>query len=182
MPTISQLPATSLVTAADQIPISQGGAACSVSIGTLLANTQPAILTPTGSLLGRTSLGPGGPEQVEVGIGLLLNDATLVATGVDHADFPVQSTLTLSDAAVVSSDGVPKLLQLSLLRSLFSPGANISIDPDGTISAASAGEITTGTSGSSISSLPTVTTISSGDLVEISQSGSDHAIAYTNFI
>lgn len=181
MPTISQLPATSQVTAADQLPISQGGSACSVSVGTLLADTQPAILAATGTLLGRTSLGAGGPEPVEVGIGLLLNTNTLVATGADHANYPTQGTLTLSDEAVLNSEGNPKLLQLSLLRGLFSPGSNILIDQYGTISATT--DITSsGTSGFSITGLPTVTTISAGDLVGISQSGSDHTITYGNLI
>ena len=178
MPTISQLPVASQVTAADQLPISQGGSACSVSVGTLLAGTQPAILAPTGMLLGRTSLGPGGPDPVNVGIGLLLNTDTLVATGADHATFSVQSVLTLSDDVVLSSGGNPKLLQLPLLRGLFSSGSNISIDQAGTISATFIG----GTSGYSITSLPTVTSISSADLVAISQAGSDHTIAYGNLV
>lgn len=181
MPTISQLPAASQVTAADQLPISQDGSVCSVSVGTLLASTQPAILAATGTLLGRTSLGTGAPDAVDVGIGLLLNTDSLVATGADHATFPVQSTLTLSDEAVLSSSGNPKLLQLSLLRSLFSAGSNIAIDQSGTISATLAGG-TAGTSGYSITGLPTVTTISSSDLVAISQSESDHTITYANFI
>jgi hypothetical protein len=178
MPTISQLPTASQVTAADQLPISQGGSACSVSVGTLLADTQPAILAATGTLLGRTSLGPGGPEPVDVGIGLFLNTNTLVATGADHAYFSVQGTLTISDQAVLSSQGNPMLLQLSLLRGLFSAGSNISIDQNGTISST----FVESTSGYSITNLPTVTTISAGDLVGISQSGSDHAITYANFI
>jgi hypothetical protein len=182
MPTISQLPAASQVTAADQIPISQGGAARSVSVGALLAGTQPAILAATGTMLGRTSLGPGGPDSLEVGIGLLLNSDGLVATGADHASFPVQGTLTLSDEAVLSSEGSPKLLQLSLLRGLFSPGQNISIDQYGTISATVAGGIFANASGYSITNLPIVTTISSGDLVAISQAGLDHTITYANLI
>ena len=59
MPTISQLPVTSQVTAADQLPISQGGSVCSVSVGALLAGTQPAISVATGSLLGRYEFGAG---------------------------------------------------------------------------------------------------------------------------
>jgi len=182
MPTISQLPATSQVTAADQLPISQGGSACSVSVGTLLAGTQPAILAATGTLLGRTSLGPGGPDPVGIGTGLLLNTDTLVATGADHATYPVESNLTLSDDAVLNSEGVPKLLQLSLLRGLFSSGSNISIDQFGTISATLPSGTLSGSSGYSITGLPTVGSISSGDLVAISQSGSDHTIAYANLI
>jgi hypothetical protein len=153
-----------------------------VSVGTLLAGIQPAILAATGTLLGRTSLGPGGPDPVGVGVGLLLNTDTLVATGADHASFPVQGTLTLSDEAVLSSEGNPKLLQLSLLRGLFSSGSNIAIDQYGTISAILEGGTSGGTSGYSITDLPTVTTISAGDLVAISQAGLDHTISYANLI
>ncbi len=182
MPTISQLPAASQVTAADQIPISQGGTACSVNVGALLAGTQPAILAPTGSLLGRTSLGPGGPDSIGVGLGLLLSNSTLVATGAEQASFPVQGTLTLSDEAVLNSEGNPKLLQLPLLRGLFSAGSDISIDQNGTISFAPGAGTTAGSSGYSISSLPTVPTISASDLVAISQAGSDYTITYANLI
>lgn len=182
MPTISQLPVTSEVTASDQLPISQGGAVCSVSVGTLLAGSQPAVLVATGSLLGRTSLGPGGPEPVEVGVGLLLNSDTLVATGADHATFSAQSTLTLNDEAVLSSEGIPKLLQLPLLRGLFCAGPNISIDQNGTISAILEDGASSVTSGYSITNLPTVTAISSDDFVAISHNGLDCTIAYDNLI
>jgi len=178
MPTISQLPATSQVTAADQIPISQSGSVCSVNVGTLLAATQPAIMIPTGNLFGRTSLGPGGPDPVAVGMGLSLNAATLAATGADHATFAVEGSITLADQAVVNSTGSPRLLPLPLLRGLFSAGTNIAIDQNGTISATATG----GTSNDSISTLPTVGTISAGDLVAISQSGTDHTISYANLI
>ena len=178
MPTISQLPATSQVTAADQLPISQGGSACSVDVGSLLATTQPAIMIATGSLFGRTSLGPGGPEPVTVGTGLLLNSTTLAANGTDHAGFPSEGALSLTDQAVVNSAGSPKLLPLPLLRGLFSPGSNIAIDENGTISAT----VANGTSGYSITALPTVATISAGDLVAISQAGTDHTITYANLV
>jgi len=178
MPTISQLPAISQVTAADQIPISQSGSVCSVSVGTLLADTQPAIMIPTGNLFGRTSLGPGGPDPVAVGMGLSLNAATLVATGADHATFAVEGSITLTDQAVVNSTGSPKLVPLPLLRGLFSAGANIAIDQNGTISATATGTA----SNYSVTALPTVETISAGDLVAISQSGTDHTIPYASFI
>lgn len=182
MPTISQLPATSQVTAADQIPISQSGSVCSVNVGTLLAATQPSIMIPTGNLFGRTSLGPGGPDPVAVGVGLSLNAATLVATGADHATFAVEGSITLTDQAVVNSTGSPKLLPLPLLRGLFSAGANITIDQNGTISATATGTASGGTSNYSITALSTVGTISAGDLVAISQSGTDHTISYANLI
>ena len=103
-------------------------------------------------------------------------------TKPSHADFPGQDTLTLSDEVVLSSDGNPKLLQLSRLRGLFSPGSDISIDQYGTISVVPVSNSVAGTSEYSITNLPTVVTISSGDLVAISQAGSDHTIPYADLI
>lgn len=176
MPTISQLPSVTQVTAADQIPLSQAGVTRSVSVGALLSSTQPAILTPSGTLLGRDSLGQGGPEAVTVGVGLALNSATLAATGADHAGFVSQTTLVPSDQAVLSSNGQPKLLALSLLRQLFSAGSNVAINSAGTISA------TIGEQLSSIASMPAATSPSSQDLLAISQGGTDHAISYASLL
>jgi hypothetical protein len=57
MPTIAQLPVAGSVSAADELPISQGGLVSAVSVGVLLASTQPSIFVDSSSLLGRTSLG-----------------------------------------------------------------------------------------------------------------------------
>lgn len=153
-----------------------------VSVGTLLATTQPAIMAPTGSLLGRNSLGSGGPEPVSVGTGLQLASETLTATGADHATFAVSAALTATDQAVINSSGTPKLLQLSLLRGLFFSGENISIDSSGTISAA--GDV--GNNGTatpySITDLSSVSSIAASDLVGISQGGEDHSISYSSLI
>lgn len=183
MPTIAQLPALSQVDPADEIPLSHSGSAQSVSVGTLLASTQPAIQAPTGALLGRVSLGPGGPEPVTVGLGLVLQGSTLDATGADHATFPSETTLQPTDQAVVCSGGSPKLLELSLLRGLFSAGENVAINSSGTISTlvSSAGG-TAGNGSYSISGLPAVTTISQNDLVGINQGGNDCCISYQNFL
>jgi hypothetical protein len=183
MPTIDQLPSLSAVYPADEIPLSHGGAAQSISVGTLLSGVQPAIQAPAGTLLGRVSLGPGGPEPISVGTGLGLQSSVLNATGADHADFPSQTVLEPSDQAVVSSGGSPMLLDLSLLRGLFSAGSNIAIDSAGTISA-TGGSTSSGVSGASysIGSLPVVTTISTGDLVGISQGGTADSITYQNFL
>ncbi|HME19865.1 MAG TPA: fibronectin type III domain-containing protein [Acetobacteraceae bacterium] len=177
MPTISQLPSVSEVTAADAIPVSQNGVTHSVSVGSLLASMQPAIISDSGTLLGRSSLGSGGPESVTVGSGLLLNAGTLTASPFDLAEVPQQSTLTATDHALLDSNGVLALLPVSSLRGLFSAGTNISIDANGTISAA--GGVT---SSYSITSLAPVTTIASGDLVAISQGGTDHTISYANLL
>ncbi len=174
MPTIPQLPTTDQVNAADEIPLSQGGITRTASVGTLLASTQPAILAPTGTLLGRVSLGPGGPEPIAVGAGLSLANATLAANGTDHAGFAEQGTLQPTDEVVLNSGGTPKRMALGLLRGLFSAGANITIDGSGTISGALAASTITG--------LSQVSTIAANDLVAISQGGVDHTITYANLL
>lgn len=183
MPTISQLPSVTQVTPADEVPLSQNGATRSVSVGTLLSNMQPAIVSASGTLLGRSSLGAGSPETISVGTGLILAAGTISVSGEEVADFQEQTALVTTDQAVLNSAGNPKLLSLSLLRGLFSAGSNISISPTGTISA----NVTSGgTSGQataySITSLEPVTTIATSDLVAISQGGTDHTISYGNFI
>lgn len=178
MPTIGQLPVLTQVNPADEIPVSHGGTTQSVTVGALLSSTQPAIQAASGTLLGRVSLGPGGPEPVAVGVGLVLQGGSLGATGADHATYPLQPTLRPTDQAVVCSEGVPKLVELSLLRGLFSPGTNVTIDSAGTISTAAS---SSGGS-NSITGLSTVTTIAQGDLVAISQGGADHTITYENFL
>jgi hypothetical protein len=75
------------------------------------------------------------------------------------------------------------LMQTSLLRGLFSAGQNIAIDSDGTISSAIVNSATqAANSGSFIESLQVVTTIVAQDLVAVSHSGSDCAIAYSNLV
>lgn len=182
MPTISQLPSASQITAADEVPLSQSGATMAVSVGALLASTQPAIMAPTGSLLGRVSLGNGGPEPIAVGVGLQLAANSLTATGADHADFAAETVLTPTDQVVVNSGGTPKLLDLALLRGLFSPGPNISIDVSGTISADVAAGNSGGAGPYSIAELPSVSTIAAMDLVGISQGGADRGIPYADLI
>src|SRR5690348_10668845 len=139
MPTIPQLPAVTAVTAADEIPLSQNGTTHSVTVGTLLAGVQPAIISATGSLLGRISVGPGGPESIAVGSGLTLNGGTISASGSDYATFAQQTSLVTTDQVVLNSSGNPRLLSLSLLRGLFAAGSNVTIDSTGTISATSSG-------------------------------------------
>jgi hypothetical protein len=185
MPTITQLPFTSQVTAADSLPISQSGVTHSVTVGTLLASMQPAVMAESRTLLGRISLGAGGPESIAVGSGLVLSGGTLAASGTDLVTFPQTTTLIPTDQVVVEGGGNPKLLPLSLLRGLFSPGANISIDATGTISAniSVGGGGTSGQSGSySITALSSVPSIGATDLIAISQSGGDHTITYQNLL
>lgn len=180
MPTIPQLPAVTAVTAADEIPLSQNGTTHSVTVGTLLAGVQPAIISATGSLLGRTSVGPGGPEPIAVGPGLTLNGGTISASVSDYDTFAQQTSLVTTDQVVLNSSGNPRLLSLSLLRGLFAAGSNVTIDSAGTISATSSGSSSSSTT--SIGALTPVSSIAAGDLVAISQGGSDHAITYANLL
>ena len=88
MPTISQLPPANAVSATDEVPISQAGtdALCvgrrAFGVGTTRDYRRTLL-----SLLGRTSLGSGSPEQVDLGLGLSLSNGTLIADGLDHCGF-----------------------------------------------------------------------------------------------
>jgi hypothetical protein len=183
MPTIAQLPAATSVTPADAMPISQGGTTRAVLVGDLLASTQAAITIQSPSLLGRTSLGAGMPEQVSAGVGLKLSDGVLSANGSDHASFPAATSLTSDAALVISQQGNPMLLPVSMLRGLFSAGQNVAISPSGTISAAIGAGSSGGTGfGSAIGALSVVGTVSAQDLVPVSHAGLDCAISYGNLI
>jgi hypothetical protein len=175
MPTISQLPVATSVTAADELPVSQEGTTHAVSIGTLLAGTQPAIIAETGSLLGRISLGAGSPESVTIGEGLALKAGTLVASPLDLTSLPHQTTLSISDNAVVNSGGVLTLLPMSALRGLLFCRRQHQYRCQRHGLCGSAGNY-------SITQLTPVGTIASTDLVAISQNGTDHTISYANLL
>ncbi len=203
MPTINQLPVATQINASDVLPISQAGATRSASIGNLLAATQPVITIASNTLLGRVSLGPGGPEPVAIGLGLVLTSGSLLATGADHATFPTSSGLVVTDEAIISSTGQPRQLPLSQLRGLFTAGANVTIDPNGVIAATGSGSSpgsigATGAtgpigpagavgltgpagSGTSVTNAPITSSVAATDLVGVSQAGKDHAISVANF-
>jgi len=128
MTTIAELPAVATVGPGDLLPLSQAGLTYSVSVSQLTASLQPVINVPTGDLLGRKSAGVGGPESVALGAGLALSDGTLAANGGDHAGFPLQAAMSLSDNIVVETGGAPGLLAISALRGLFTAGTGIAIN------------------------------------------------------
>jgi hypothetical protein len=134
MTTIAQLPFASSVGPSDLLPLSQAGLLYSVTVSLLTADLQPLITVPTGDLLGRQSMGTGAPESIGVGAGLVLSGAQLAANGADHAGFPVQSAMSLSDDLVINSSAGPGLLPVAALRGLFSPGSGVAIDANGVIS------------------------------------------------
>ncbi len=133
MTTIAQLPPVSSVGSEDMLPLSQTGLLYSVTVSQLTAELQPLITVPTGELLGRKSTGSGGPESISMGAGLGLNAGVLAANGGDHASFPMQSAMSISDDIVVSSNGAPGLLPVTALRGLFQAGTGLEIDDNGVI-------------------------------------------------
>lgn len=108
MPTILQLPQTGTVTPADLVPLSQFGTTCATSMGDLLASAQPAIMAPTGALLGRNSIGAGGPEPVVVGSGLGLNAGTLAALGI--TGLATTTTIAAADLVGISQGGADRTI------------------------------------------------------------------------
>ncbi len=135
MPTIPQLPGATQVNADDELPLSQGGVTRSVTVGELLAGTQPALTVSSGTLLGRVSLGAGGPEPVAVGTGLTVSQGTLSATGGEITTFPQNPALAAGDQLVLNSGGQPALLPATALRALYLAGTNVAITGNGVISA-----------------------------------------------
>ncbi len=183
MPTISQLPAAKGVSADDEIPISQQGNVKAIAVGELLSSTQPAIIINQSSLLGRVSLGPGSPEEIGVGTGVGLSSGTLVANGGDHAEYPAASTLLLTSDLVISNQGSAMLMPTQALRSLYSAGANITIDAEGVIS--SVGSQVPGAnalSGGAIGALRAVASAGPQDILPICQGGTDCGISYANLL
>jgi hypothetical protein len=178
MPTISQLPSADIVSASDLIPISQGGSVHSISVGALLAQTQPAIIVGPPSLLGRFSIGPGGPDTIALGDGLALNSGTLTSSSFNLGSLPLQTNLDPDDQIVVTNDGTSQLVGLNLVRELFSAGPNITIDSNGVISGSALG----GGGTYSLAALTSVTAIASGDLVGVNLGGQDHTITYSNLL
>jgi hypothetical protein len=118
MPTIAQLPAAATVGSNDELPISQSGILNSVTVSELLASAQPQLTLPTGALLGRVSLGAGGPEPVEVGVGLRVITGSIEANGTDHVGFPLHTDLAKGDTVVINSGGAPALIPAGVLQGL----------------------------------------------------------------
>jgi hypothetical protein len=135
MPTIDELPSASSTSPQDVLPIEQSGVTRSVSVAELLSGTQPAIEVPSPSVLGRASLGPGGPESLSVGRGLAVQNASIAANGGDHAYFAQSQSFLSTDEVIINSSGTPKQLPIPALRSLFSAGTNVTINQNGVIGA-----------------------------------------------
>ena len=159
MPKISQLPPSDTVSAADLLPVSQSGTTNAVSVGALLAQTQPAIIAPSPSLLGRTSIGPGGPEVVGIGGGLTLTNGTLNAATADLTLLPVRTFLAETDRMLVTNQDGAGQITVDHIRDLFGSGTTVSLN-----------------------GLTPVTSLAQGDLIAVNQGGKDHTITYGNLL
>lgn len=144
MPTIDQLPPATSVSGTDAVPVSQNGVARATSVSTLLSGTQPALTLASGTLLGRVSHGPGGPEPLALGAGLTIVNDALVATAPTSGSVPTLSALTPAADLVASSGGQTALMPLSLLRGMYSAGENVTIDENGVISASTPASVSLG--------------------------------------
>ena len=80
MPNFNQLPQATSANADAVLPLNQNGQTVGISVGALLATVQPEITLPRYMLLGRTSLGAGGPEPIALGTGLSMNSGILSVT------------------------------------------------------------------------------------------------------
>ncbi len=102
MPTLEQLAQVVTANPPDLVLLDQNGETCVVSVGTLLAPTQPRLTLASGTLLGRVSIGPGGPEPVGVGCQLAIQNGQLVldASALAPLDSPTfTGTLSLGVAS-----------------------------------------------------------------------------------
>jgi len=130
------------------------------------------------SLLGRFSLGAGGPDTVAIGDGLSLNSGTLSASALNLQSLPTQTNLSQSDQFIIDSAGALQFAAVGQVRELFTAGANVTIDSNGVISASAGASISI----PALTELSSVSTLSSGDLIPVSQNSRDYTITYANLL
>src|ERR1700722_15330625 len=155
MPSLLQLPQAVTANPTDLTLLDQNGTTFAVAVETLLASTQPALTLAPGTLLGRVGIGPGGPQPVPLGGGLLLNagvlspDTTVLAplaspgfTGVPTAPTPAptDSSTALATTAFVQSKIVPFTLPPASFTTLggVKVGSGLAVAIDGTTTLAAA--------------------------------------------
>jgi len=107
MPTINQLAPATAACDDDELLVSQAGIDRKLTRSQLLAGMQTQLAVMSGSLLGRSSPGTGGPEQITVGSNLNLHKGTLSAAA---SPFVITS---LTGGTVPTSDDLVPLGQAS---------------------------------------------------------------------
>jgi len=185
MPMISQLPTAAKIAASDAVPVSQSGVVRAVSVGNLLAGTQPAILASAGTLLGRRSFGAGGPEAITLGRGLALNDGTLdVGDGIFQSLETVES-VSPNGRLIAVEDGRLKAVTADAVCAVYSAGDHIQIDPSGVISAIWPEGTGAGSSPNwpiDVTAMARVTSVGMDDLLPVLHEGSLKAVTYSQFL
>ena len=79
MPTIDELAPATAASDTDEVLASQNGITRKVTRAQLVSGLQSALAVPAGSLLGRESSGVGGPEPLQIGNNLVVNNGTISA-------------------------------------------------------------------------------------------------------
>ena len=102
MPTIDQLAPATAASDNDELLVSQSGIARKVTRAQVLAGVQPQLAISSGTLLGRTSGGTGGPEQISIGANLTLTNGALSASAT-----PFNVASLTAGTVPASSDLVP---------------------------------------------------------------------------
>lgn len=107
MPTIDELAPATAASDTDTLVSSQNGIARKVTRAQLVAGLQPALALATGTLLGRSSAGSGGPEDLSVGANLVLSGGTLsgLATPFQVAQLPAGVIPAAGDLVPLSQIG-----------------------------------------------------------------------------
>ncbi|MFN0184928.1 MAG: right-handed parallel beta-helix repeat-containing protein, partial [Aquabacterium sp.] len=107
MPTLSELPQTLTTIDTDLALIEREGESYATTVGALREPMQPRLTLASGKLLGRVGVFPGGPEPVNIGAGLKIQDGTLL---VDQATLPSTNASNLN----VIATGSPRSRSLAL--------------------------------------------------------------------
>ena len=107
MPTLQQLPQLPNALPSDEVLIERNGVSYGTNVAGLLASTQVNLTLAPAALLGRASSTPGGPEPIQVSVGLKLQngllavDTSQIATAMSPAlsGTPTAPTPPLTDSS-----------------------------------------------------------------------------------
>jgi len=108
MPTIDELAPATAAADTDELPISQNSITRKITRAQVLAGVQPQLTMPAGTILGRTTAGPGSPETIAVGQFLSLAAGTLSAMAAPYSIALSPSGLvpTATDLVALAQGGI----------------------------------------------------------------------------
>lgn len=117
----------------DQIMLIRGGQPVLVTIAELATTFQGAISLAHGTLLGRISNLPGGPQALTPGLGVAIAGTELLADGADHLSLNLLQTMDITAEMVVNSAGQPARLPFSALLAYLQISTGILTFPSGAL-------------------------------------------------